>query len=106
MHEVVEPGGGVPYPSDVGDQPWPGVASKAVVFGCATSRCGLWSILSRRACRVALDDLVKASKLAFAEVVSGLTSAVKRDWITQIHDTVELKAAGIHIAKKKLDMLD
>jgi len=56
--------------------------------------------------RVALDDLVKARKLAFAEVVSGLTSAVKRDWITQIHDTVELKAAGIHIAKKKLDMLD
>ena len=56
--------------------------------------------------RMTFDDLVKASKLAFAEVVSGLTSAVKRDWITQIHDTVELKAAGIHIAKKKLGMLD
>jgi len=56
--------------------------------------------------RMTFDDLVKASKLAFTEVVDGLTAAMKRDWITQIHDTVELKAAGIYIAKMKLDMLD
>jgi len=56
--------------------------------------------------RMTFDDMVAASKLPYAEVVSGLTAAIKQDWITQIHNTVELKAAGIFVAKKSLDLLD
>ncbi len=55
--------------------------------------------------RMTFDDMAAASKLPYAEVVSGLTAGIKQDWITQIHDTIELKAAGIHVAKKSLDLL-
>ena len=55
--------------------------------------------------RMTFDDMAAASKLPYAEVVSGLSAGIKQDWISQIHDTIELKAAGIFVAKKSLDQL-
>jgi hypothetical protein len=115
--------------SDVGDQPpargglrggrfWVCNIKVCVMAGNYSAREGSRVALAEKLCvvvfkgrkvrgryRMPFDDVVEASKLSFAAVVSGLTAAIKQDWITQTHDTVELKAAGIHIAKKKLDIL-
>jgi hypothetical protein len=51
-----------------------------------------------------LDDLRMKSQLTPADMEAGLSFAERLDWVRQSHSGVVLKAAGIFVAKRVLDL--
>jgi hypothetical protein len=54
---------------------------------------------------MSFDDLVEVGRFTVLEIVTGLNSGVRRDWLARDKARAVLKAAGIHIAKKALAQL-
>ena len=49
-------------------------------------------------------ELVKAVDLPWLRIEAAINWAVRRDWLRRGRDYLELKAAGIYVAKETLDL--